>query len=112
MRRPVSLDCWFFLFVTPVLSHVPASHYFTREIKQLQTVLTAHTTSNGGSTTAVLGTLRALGNVRALVFGQYGEASADVHSLLRAAAKSAAASAGRQSGAPSGALSRLTALFE
>eukprot|EP00966_Prymnesium_polylepis_P050822 1176819-Prymnesium_polylepis.1 len=66
---------------------------------------------NGGSTTAVLGTLRALGNVRALVFGQYGEASADVHSLLRAAAKSAAASAGRQSGAPSGALSRLTALF-
>eukprot|EP00962_Isochrysis_galbana_P003128 scaffold873_cov111-Isochrysis_galbana.AAC.1 len=57
-----------------------------------------------GSTTAVLGTLRALGNVRALVFGQYGEASADVHSLLRAAAKSAAASAGRQSGAPSGAL--------
>jgi hypothetical protein len=66
---------------------------------------------NGGSTSAVAGTLRALGKVRGLVFGQYGEASEDVPALLRAAAKAAALSAGRQQGAPSGDAPRLAALF-
>jgi hypothetical protein len=66
---------------------------------------------NGGSTDAVSGTLRALGTVRGLVFGQYGEASEDVHRLLGAAAVFAAKSEGRQHGAPSGTLARLTALF-
>jgi hypothetical protein len=64
---------------------------------------------NGGSTSAVAGTLRALGKVRGLVFGQYGEASRDVHALLRAAAKAAALSAGRQRGAPSGDVERNSA---
>jgi hypothetical protein len=66
---------------------------------------------DGGSTSAVAGTLRALGKVRGLVFGQYGEASRDVHALVRAAAKAAALSAGRQRGAPSGDAPRLAALF-
>jgi hypothetical protein len=66
---------------------------------------------NGGSTSAVAGTLHALGKVRGLVFEQYGEASEDVHALLRAAAKAAALSAGRQQGAPSGDAPRLAALF-
>jgi hypothetical protein len=66
----------------------------------------------GSSTTAVMGARRALGPVRGLVFGQNGEGSADVHALLRAAAKSAALTEGRQHGAPSGTIPRLTALFE
>eukprot|EP00962_Isochrysis_galbana_P060806 scaffold35708_cov129-Isochrysis_galbana.AAC.5 len=45
---------------------------------------------NGGSTTAVSGALAAFGPVQGLACGQYGEASADVHSLLKAAASVAA----------------------
>jgi hypothetical protein len=67
----------------------------------------------GGSTSAVAGTLRALGKVRGLVFGQYGEASedVDVHALLRAAAKAATLSDGRQQGTHTGITPRLAALF-
>jgi hypothetical protein len=67
--------------------------------------------TTGGSTSAVAGTLRALGKVRGLVFGQYGEASEDVHALLRATAKAAALSNGRQRGTDTGAAPRLAALF-
>jgi hypothetical protein len=66
---------------------------------------------NGGSMSAVAGTLYALGKVRGLVFGQYGEASEDVHALLRAAVKAAALSDGRQQGAHPGVAPRLAALF-
>eukprot|EP00962_Isochrysis_galbana_P018715 scaffold5390_cov116-Isochrysis_galbana.AAC.17 len=50
---------------------------------------------NGGSTTAVSGALAAFCPVRGLACGQYGEASADVHSLLKAAASVAASVACR-----------------
>eukprot|EP00962_Isochrysis_galbana_P049266 scaffold20797_cov101-Isochrysis_galbana.AAC.1 len=60
---------------------------------------------NGGSTTAppptaVSGALAAaFGPVRGLACGQYGEASADIHSLLKAAAYVAASVACRIGGA-------------
>ena len=47
--------------------------------------------------------LRSYPAVRALVFGQYGEGSADVHSLLQAAAKAAAADRWARMGARSAA---------
>eukprot|EP00962_Isochrysis_galbana_P025211 scaffold7740_cov112-Isochrysis_galbana.AAC.10 len=66
---------------------------------------------NGGSTTAVAGALAAFRPVRGLAFGQYGEASADVHSLLKAAASTARAVACRIGGIAAGRHARLKALY-
>ena len=56
---------------------------------------------NGGRQDAVRSTLRALGPVRAAVWGNYGEASDDVHQLLDIVADLASKKAWRQLGARS-----------
>ena len=56
---------------------------------------------NSGRQNAVMGALRALGPVRAAVWGNYGEASDDVHQLLDICADLASRARWRQLGARS-----------